>query len=112
MLYQYVKSINKRNEELQHVSKGLCQSKTFLSQQLPIDFYILMRSITSHNKKSFQQSLKYTTEKVIFTDKKLQLLLASHNMNYPKRIRFTSSMFILLYLHYLSKKSWIIYQQP
>ena len=72
MLYQYVKSINKRNEELQHVSKGLCQSKTFLSQQLPtIDFYILMRSITSHNIKSFQQLLKYTTEKVIFTEKKL-----------------------------------------
>ena len=45
-------AINKCNKELQHVSKELSQSKTFST----IDFYILNRSITSHNKKSLQKS--------------------------------------------------------
>ena len=49
-------AINKRNKEPQHVSKELSQSETFLSKQLStIDFYILNRSITSHNKKSLQK---------------------------------------------------------
>ena len=47
--------INKRNKELYHVSKELNQSETFLSKQLStIDFYIIKRSITSHNMKSLQ----------------------------------------------------------
>ena len=42
-------AINKRNKELQHISKELSQSKTFLSKQLStIDFYILNKPITSH----------------------------------------------------------------
>ena len=47
-------AISKRNKELQHVSKEpSSQSETFLSKQLfTVDFYILNRSITSHNKKS------------------------------------------------------------
>ena len=46
-------TINKHNEELQHVSKELSQSETFLSKQLStIDFYILNKSITYHNKKA------------------------------------------------------------
>ena len=49
-------AFNKLNKELQHVSKELSQSETFLSKQLStIDFYILNRSITSHNKKSLQK---------------------------------------------------------
>ena len=49
-------AINKCNKELQHVSKELSQSKSFLSKQLSTtDFYILNRSITSHNKKSLQK---------------------------------------------------------
>ena len=56
-------AINKRNKELQHVSKELSLYKTFLSTQLStIDFYILTKSITSYNKKSLQKSL-YTQQK-------------------------------------------------
>ena len=47
------RAINKRNKELQHVSKDLSLSENFLSKQLfTINFYILTKSITSHNKKS------------------------------------------------------------
>ena len=50
-------AINKRIKYLQHVSKALSQSKTFLSKELStIASYILNRSITSHNKKSLQKS--------------------------------------------------------
>ena len=46
-------AINKRNKELQHLSKELSLSVNFLSTQLStIDFYILTKSITSYNKKS------------------------------------------------------------
>ena len=56
-------AINMRNKELQHLSKELSLSKNFLSTQLStIDFYILTKSITSHNKKSLQKSL-YTQQK-------------------------------------------------
>ena len=56
-------AINKRNEELQNISKELSLSKNFLSKQLSIiDFYILTKFITSHNKKSLQKSL-YTQQK-------------------------------------------------
>ena len=40
-------AINKRNKELQHLSKELSLSENFLSTQLStIDFYILTKSIT------------------------------------------------------------------
>ena len=58
-------AINKRHKELQHVSKELSQSETFLSKQLSaIDFYILSRSITPHNKKSLQKSLNIQHKKL------------------------------------------------
>ena len=51
-------AINKRNKELKHVSKEPSLSKNFSSTQFStIDFYILTKSITSHNKKSLQKSL-------------------------------------------------------
>ena len=51
-------TINKHNKELQHVSKELSLSGDSLSKQLStIDFYILTKSITSHNKKSLQKLL-------------------------------------------------------
>ena len=44
-------AINKRNKELQQLSKELSLSVNFLSTQLStIDFYILTNSITSYNK--------------------------------------------------------------
>ena len=55
--------INKRNKELQHILKELNISENFLSKQLStIDFYILKKSIISHNNKSLQKSL-YTQQK-------------------------------------------------
>ena len=65
-------AIDKRNKELQHASKELSQSETllskpetFLSKQLStIDFYILNRSITSHNKRSLQKSLNTQQKKL------------------------------------------------
>ena len=51
-------AFNKRNKELEHISKGLSLSENFLSTQLStIDFYILTKSITSNYKKSLQKSL-------------------------------------------------------
>ena len=56
-------AINKRNKEIQHLSKALSLSVNFLSTQIStIDFYILTKSITSYNKKSLQKSL-YTQQK-------------------------------------------------
>ena len=58
-LYQFVKD----SFELQHVSKDLSLSEDFLSRQLStIDFYILTKSITLHNKKLLLKSL-YTQQK-------------------------------------------------
>ena len=55
--------INKRNKELQHLSKELSLYVNVLSTQLStIDFYILTKSITSYNKKLLQKSL-YTPKK-------------------------------------------------
>ena len=87
-------AINKRNKELQHLSKELSLSKNFLCTQLStIDFYILTKSITSYNKKSLQKSLNTQQKKLssltrewnlpIFTAKKL--LLISRNRNYPRK---------------------------
>ena len=67
-------TINKRNKELQHLSKELSLSVNVLSTQLStIDFYILTKSITSYNKKSLQKSL-YTQQK------KLSLLTRDCNL--------------------------------
>ena len=50
--------INKRNKELQHVLKKISLFENFLSNQLSTtDFYILTKSITSHNKKSLWKLL-------------------------------------------------------
>ena len=55
-------TINKRNKDLQHLSKELSASVNVLSMQLStIDYYILTKSITSYKKKSSQKSL-YTQQ--------------------------------------------------
>ena len=76
-------AINKRNKELQHLSKELSLSENFLSTQLStIDFYILTKSITSHNKKSLQKSL-YTQQKKLSSltrDCNLPLLTANETI--------------------------------
>ena len=56
-------AINKRNKELQHLSKELRLSEIFSSTQLStIDFYIRTKSMTLYSKKSLQKSL-YTQQK-------------------------------------------------
>ena len=85
-------AINNRNGELQPVSKELSLPKNFLSKQLStIDFYILTKSITLHNKKSVQKLL-YTQQKELPSLRRIaaylypqltKLLLISRNMNYP-----------------------------
>ena len=69
-------AINERNTGLQHVPKGLSQSKIFISKQLStIDFYIFHRSARSHNKKLLQKLLNTQ-------QKKLSLL--TRNCSLPK----------------------------
>ena len=66
-------AINKRNKELQHLSKELSLSINVLSTQLStIDFYILTKSITSYNKKWLRKWL-YTQQKKLSSHKRLQL---------------------------------------
>ena len=56
-------AINNRNRKLQHLLKELSLSINVLSTQLStIDFYILIKPITSYNKKSLPKSL-YTQQK-------------------------------------------------
>ena len=60
-------AINKRNKELQHLSKELSLSVNFLSTQLStIEFYTLTKSITSYNKKS-RQKLLHTQHKKLYS---------------------------------------------
>ena len=86
-LYQFLSLLsllrsasNKRNKELQHLSKELSLSENVLCTQLStIDFYILTKSVTSYNKKSLQKSLNTQQKKVIFTDEGLQLTYTHKN---------------------------------
>ena len=58
-------AINKRNKELQHVSKDLSVSKNVLSKQLStIDFYVFTKFITSHNKKLLLKSFYIQQKKL------------------------------------------------
>ena len=83
-------AINKRNEELQHFSKELSLSENLLSKQFStIDFYILTKSTSSHNKKLLQN--RYTLNKKIYLywrgietylySQLTKLLLISRNIN-------------------------------
>ena len=56
-------AINRHNKELQHILIELSLSENFLLKQLStIDFDILAKSITLHNKKFLKKSL-YTQQK-------------------------------------------------
>ena len=60
-------TINNRNRELQHALKELSITENVMSKQLcTTDFYILKKSITSHNKKSLQKLL-YTQHKKLLS---------------------------------------------
>ena len=73
-------AINKRNKELQHVSKDLSLSENFLSEQLStMDFYILTKSITLHNKKSLLKSLYAQQKKLSSLTKDCSLPIVTAN---------------------------------
>ena len=72
--------INKGSKELQHVSKDLSLSENFLSKQLStIDFYILTKSIISHNKKSLLKSLCTQQKKLSLLTKDYSLPIFTAN---------------------------------
>ena len=86
--------ISQHNQELQHLSKKLSLSENLLSKQLfTIDFYILTKSITSHNKKSLQKSfyfqqysyLHWQGTATYLYSQLTKLLLIPRNMNYPRK---------------------------
>ena len=94
-------AMNKRNKELQHLSKELSLSKNFLSTQLStIDFYILTKSITSYNKKSLQKSL-HTQQK--------KLSSLTRNCSLPT---FTAKNLIYLKQGYTSQSNQIKFGNP
>ena len=73
-------TIKKCNKELQHFSKELSWSNFFLSKQLyTIHFYILTKSILSHNKKSLQKSLYTQQKKLSSLTKDCNLLIFTAN---------------------------------
>ena len=93
------KQQKKKQKKTSTCLKELSQSKRFLSIQFStIDFYILNRYITSHNKKSLQRWLN-AQQKILSSltrncslltitvphSQLTQLLLTSHNMNYPRK---------------------------
>ena len=86
--------ISRHNQELQHLSKKLSLSENLLSKQLfTIDFYILTKSITSHNKKSLQKSFYFQQDSYLhwqgtatyLYSQLTKLLLIPRNMNYPRK---------------------------
>ena len=86
--------INNRNKELQHLLKELSLSVNLLPAQLfTIDFYILTKSITSHNKKSLQKSFYFQQDSYLhwqgtatyLYSQLTKLLLIPRNMNYPRK---------------------------
>ena len=83
-------AINKRNKQLQHLSKDLSLSENVLSTQLStIDFYILTKPITSYNKKSLytqQKKLSSLTRIANYWDSQLtKLLLISRILSHPRK---------------------------
>ena len=86
--------INKRNKELQHLSKELSLSENFSCTQLStIGFYIFTKSITSYNKTSLQKLLNTQQKELssptrgcnLLYSQLTKLLLISRNMNYPRK---------------------------
>ena len=73
-------AINKRNKELQHLSKEFSLPENFLSIQIfTIDFYILTKSITSYNKKSLQKSLNTQQKKLSSLTRDCNLAISTAN---------------------------------
>ena len=77
-------AINKRNKELQYLSKELSLFEKLLSKQLSTtDFYILIKSITSYDKKSQQKSLYAQQKKLssLTRDCRLSIFTANETIS-------------------------------
>ena len=107
-------AINKRNKELQHVSKDLSLSENFLSKQLStIDFYILTKSITSHNQKSLLKSLYAQQKKLssltkdcslpIFTANETITSLTQYELSQEESDLLKASLYFSIQLHEIRK---------
>ena len=114
-------AINKCNKELQHVSKKLSQSETFLSKQLSnIDFYILNRSITSHNKKSLQKSLNTQHKKLssltrncslpTITSNETIINLTKYELSQEESDLLKADLYLKAHLSYLANSYFCIYK--
>ena len=80
------------SNRIQHLSKELSLSENVLSTQLStIDFYILTKSIISHNKESLQKSLYTQKKKVTFTDEGLPIFTANKTITVNKLFFFAIS---------------------
>ena len=84
-------ALNKRNKELQHLSKELSLSKNFLSTQLYVtDFSILTKPITSSNRNCCRNCYALNKKNYLhwrripsyIFSQLTKLLLISPNMNY------------------------------
>ena len=85
-------AINKCNKELQHVSKDVSLSENFLSKQLStIDFYILTKSIISHNKKSLLKSLCTQQKKISLLTRDCSLPIFTANKTITNITRYELS---------------------
>ena len=89
-------AINNRNKELRHISKELSISKNVISKRYitlsTTDFYILEKSITSHNKKSLQKSLyTYRKEKLSSLTRGCTLPIFTANENMTNLMQYELS---------------------
>ena len=85
-------AINKRNKELQHVSKDLSLSENFLYKQLStIDFYILTKSITLHNKKLLLKSLHAQQKNLSSLTRDCSLPIFAANKTIPNLTQYELS---------------------
>ena len=121
-------AINNRKKELLYVLKELSIFKKFISKQLSaLEFYILKKSVTLHNKKLLQECYIINTKNyhlwrgvAAYLYSQLTKLLPNlYNMNYLRKkpiylkqvYSFQSNQIKLKNqnLHYLQKDSWFFY---
>ena len=109
-------TISKRNWELEHVSKELSQSGTFLSKQLStVDFYICNRSITSYNKKLLQKLLNTQHKKLSSLMRNCSLPTFTSNKTITNLTQYELSQeesYLLLKQVYISLSNQIKFECP
>ena len=108
-------AINKRNKQLQHLSKELSVSENFLSTQpSSIDFYIFTKSITLYNKKSLQKSLYTLQKKLSSLTRDCNLPIFTANETFTNLTQYQLSRKNLIYLKqvYTFQSNQIKFKNP